>query len=53
MQQERYTDENRIRNDRIREEMREEKSLDLRIRESRLRWYGHVRRMEESRTTKK
>ena len=47
------TKKDKIRNDRIREEMRVEKSLDLRIRESRLRWYGHVRRMEESRTAKK
>src|SRR3978361_913526 len=43
--------ENRIRNERIREDLNVD-SIDEAARKSRLRWFGHVRRMNESRLPK-
>ena len=42
----------RVRNERVREMVREE-PLQNRIERSRLQWYGHVRRMQEERIPKK
>ena len=43
--------ENRIRNERIREDLNVD-SIDEAARKSRLRWFGHVQRMNESRLPK-